>query len=1442
MKHFKLNFSRFENEIEVANLVTRVTVDDSGVSSSAKRVSSSMNLMSSSIEGVVDANLKLAKTSSDKRIGTLRLAQAGIGRFNEAKNLVSKMSNNPHVSSKTRASLSTLLATTKSRGLDNLKEEYPQSLDRNSVGGMMSLGDRLSKAGIKAVAEEQKYYNDAAKEGLNILEQNAKQAIKNKQAMEKQAEAMQKASEKTKKADENTNKFTETMKKLAGAAVRWRILYGAFSRIWNVLSDTVDKAAAYEEAINLYTVALGDYAEKASEWRDRISEALYLDPKYVMQYTGALYNLVQGLGVSADAAYKMSTNLTQLAYDMSSYLNIDVESAYAKIQSAMTGQSRAVASAGIAMQQASLQELAYSMGIEKLVTDMTQAEKTYLRYIQIMRSTTKMQGDLGRTIITPENALRVIRQQFEMLGRAIGQVFIPIIMKAIPYVMALTQILTELAKKLSQSLGFEIAKIDYSGLTTADTAVEDAFTNMSTSADKGSKKVKDSINRTLAAFDELNVVESESAGAGGGAGGGGSPAATIGALEPYITGYDMLKDLTTDWDDKVEIAKKNLLNFWEVIKKIGTALLFIKGIKLLSNFANFVDKIKESAIAGKGLPGIFNKIGQGLKSVLGYGKLFGTTFVSNLKSGNGVVKGLGAAFNTTRTAIKNTVPVWGQVAGSVATAAASFKLCSDATTDFNNGQIGTAEAIGKTTTSILGLSAAGFMVGGPIGAAAAAISGLAGVVITSWKQINAECDAIEERAQRMRDEENLAKFFADSGFSAQLLIDDIKDLTDETSKYAGEVKTAKDKLDETSGILKSAGDNFSYVHDKVLESEQDGTLIDEIKESVKRYKAAIDDNKQAQIDYHTLVLNNLRDEKYITEKDYKEMTDIIIGEINKQTLAQAGYIDELEGLEEQYNNGEISLSEYNAEVERLHKEYIGLIPSTDALAKSAVGMNSAMNTKIDFSDYNEVIKTWDNLKKGYEEGRKQIEETKKKNDEFFRNQLNNNQALIDDIERLPKEERKQYEGRLEELKTAREEIEKEQRTAALQYQDDLVTLSSTFKNYSGLLLAQMAQNNVAFTDELKGTTKDIEKTLSDLGDVDISKSVKPRLQEYLASIKKEGGNVSVQTLALVNTWVNKIDNTTWDVLSGGLLNGMKIYGSKFRTIYENTLNDSVVPVAEKSANTITLTMFDGLLDGREKIEDAGKKSALSFDDGLIGSFGDIHKTGIKTADEYLSGIQEEAGLPTKLGGSTPTNKGVGKIGAQMGKTMTNSFIAELPNSRKTIGNEVGDLVSDIQSSLNKKPFELKFNNTQSSFNSILKTLQAFSSKWGIGITDLLNNTKLSFGGLTFKDGKLSFNPFKMINIKMFAEGGYPTSGDLFFANENGRAEYITSLGNKTAVANQDQMVSALTNAIVQGMSNIETNRQPGVTQVYIGNDKVYEGQGQYQNRQAERYGTAVIKI
>lgn len=58
-------------------------------------------------------------------------------------------------------------------------------------------------------------------------------------------------------------------------------------------------------------------------------------------------------------------------------------------------------------------------------------------------------------------------------------------------------------------------------------------------------------------------------------------------------------------------------------------------------------------------------------------------------------------------------------------------------------------------------------------------------------------------------------------------------------------------------------------------------------------------------------------------------------------------------------------------------------------------------------------------------------------------------------------------------------------------------------------------------------------------------------------------------------------------------------------------------------------------------------------------------------------------------------------------------------------------------------------------------------------------------------------------IKGYATGGYPQSGELFWARENGEPEMVGQMGGSTAVANNDQIVSGIASGVAT--ANAESN-------------------------------------
>lgn len=339
-----------------------------------------------------------------------------------------------------------------------------------------------------------------------------------------------------------------------------KLVISAVKNIAKRLADTVTKASQYEEALNLFTVTMGENFEKADAFVKKFSDALYLDPKNVMQYMGSFNSLIEGLGVGSENALLMSENMTQLVYDLASFKNLSFQTAYEKLMSGISGELEPLRNVGVALSQNTLQELANSLGIKQRVAEMNEAQKAQLRYIQIMKASTEWQTDMGRTLLQPANAIRVMKEQISLLAQAIGRIFIPIVMNLMPYVVALTQVLTEFANKVAKFFNYELKENNNSAMGKLETQIG----GIGKEAEKTTKK----LNTMLAPFDELNVVQNKMEGSGSGA--LGSRGEELGTALPF---YDALAKLDENFGKSVENAKEKLQEILNIVLMIGSGLL-----------------------------------------------------------------------------------------------------------------------------------------------------------------------------------------------------------------------------------------------------------------------------------------------------------------------------------------------------------------------------------------------------------------------------------------------------------------------------------------------------------------------------------------------------------------------------------------------------------------------------------------------------------------------------------------------------------------------------------------------------------------------------------------------------------------------------------------------------------------------------------------------------
>lgn len=447
--------------------------------------------------------------------------------------------------------------------------------------GFYSGIQRATRIVAPFAAEMEKIYN-----GFSVFPSKVQSFIKNS---EKFNSAVDKSAKKASLFSGVTNKIT-----FAGFLLALRYAK-------NAISDWITASNSYQENLNLFTVSMGEYAEQAYEYGERVSEVLGIDLSDWLRNQGVFNTLATGFGVVSDRAYIMSKNLTQLGYDLSSFFNISVEDAMEKLQSGISGELEPLRRLGYDLSDARLKATALALGIDKATNSMTQAEKAELRYYAIMSQVTTAQGDLARTIEAPANQLRILQAQFNAAARAAGNIFIPALNAILPYAVALLKGLRAVAESIASLFGFELTEVDYSGIGTVVGNVASDTGEIDSNLGGAAASAKE-LQRYLLGIDELNVLPDQSVGSGGSGGGIGGSSGGGGGFDFELPEYDFLGDAVAMRIDEVskkiepliDFLKENTVDILEMVGLIGAGVLAWKlSNKLLSGVKNLVGYFKD---------------------------------------------------------------------------------------------------------------------------------------------------------------------------------------------------------------------------------------------------------------------------------------------------------------------------------------------------------------------------------------------------------------------------------------------------------------------------------------------------------------------------------------------------------------------------------------------------------------------------------------------------------------------------------------------------------------------------------------------------------------------------------------------------------------------------------------------------------------------------------
>lgn len=719
------------------------------------------------------------------------------------------------------------------------------------------------------------------------------------------------------KSASSTSKINDDVKnmskyiKLAFNYTTVREFSRALSRVFNTMSNLATKSSDYLENINLFQVAFDNTYRNAEQFVNKLNEMYGLDESWLVKTVGIFKQLSNAMNLSTEQGTKLSTLLTQMSIDISSLYNIDIERASSTLQSALAGQTKPIRGAtGADITQSTLQQTLNELDLDRTITQLSYAEKRLVTIVSLTRQLSEATNDFGRTIESPANQMRIASEQWERLSRAMGNLFMPILAKILPYLNAILMVLTEIINTVASLLGFNIGNYDYfSGIADSVLDLEDGLDGASESA----KKLK----QGLRGFDKLNVITTPTSGSTGLATGG------TGTIDPKI--WEAFNDAFDKYNSKLENVQmkatkiRDAIMDWlaftkEIDPLTGDITFKYQGIKTtLKNMWSWFNKLSPEA---KVLAGIIGYLvtKNTINSVSKFVKLLGTTGMFKwVKSLLSPLKSLYSTFNNVNYSLismsksleigmyewSKNLTLMDRLKVTLVGAGglyASLKLIESGMKDLQEQGNLTTESMLKVGGGILGAIGSGALIGSQFGMYGAIIGGVAGAVISLYEafsnypratdiavnSINKTTEATKEYLntldeQKLAIEEQLNTNLIQTGVHERL-IDELQKITDANGKVK---KGYEDRANFILNELSQAYGIEYKITDGIIENYQE--YIDKIKDLIvaKQAEYLLEANRQN-------YLNAIQEEAKLYDAMVTQQENLAEAK-RKQAEAQAEY-------------------------------------------------------------------------------------------------------------------------------------------------------------------------------------------------------------------------------------------------------------------------------------------------------------------------------------------------------------------------------------------------------------------------------------------------------------------------------------------------------------------------------------------------------------------------
>lgn len=350
--------------------------------------------------------------------------------------------------------------TADTKGIESALVSLSKSANDNAGKMQAALSainfDGLSKAVEKqinlnkSISENTRKFGGDARDAAKALqflqngfEGTTQEAVQLAQALVKSEKELESISNEAKKALTNLERLNGVGEKL-GSFGRTAGLYLTAPLVL-VGKHAISAASDMQELESKFQQVFKELTPQVQQWAATTGESVNRSKLDFMDYLSTLQAVFSGMGFARGEAAELSKSLSVLGVDLASFHNVSDPDAVRDLTSAITGEHETVKKYGVLLNDATIDQALFNMGIQGGTKDATELQKVLARFNVIMKSTKDAQGDAARTSESYANQLRGLQSELKEASAAMGAALLPAALEVVQSIKSMTEVFNGLS-------------------------------------------------------------------------------------------------------------------------------------------------------------------------------------------------------------------------------------------------------------------------------------------------------------------------------------------------------------------------------------------------------------------------------------------------------------------------------------------------------------------------------------------------------------------------------------------------------------------------------------------------------------------------------------------------------------------------------------------------------------------------------------------------------------------------------------------------------------------------------------------------------------------------------------------------------------------------------------------------------------------------------------